>query len=143
MSSYTECPPDVRPGDIVRCRSLAGLRPGDPLVMGNIYTVRANEGLGDGEPMQRSRMPVLHLAGIPGEYAAFRFELVARRDAAAVAEAGEIACRMAAVMRERVALTGACTEHDLARAGFTAAQVLEFADEARGLAGPLPELAAA
>ncbi|MEW6256914.1 MAG: hypothetical protein AB1592_13245 [Pseudomonadota bacterium] len=141
--TYTECPPDVRPGDIVRCRSLAGLRPGDPLSLNHIYTVRANEGLGDGEPMQRSRLPVLHLAGISGEYATFRFELVARRDAAAIREATDTARRMAAVMRERVTLTGACTEHDLARAGFTAAQILEFADEARGLAGPLPELAAA
>lgn len=140
--SYTECPADVGPGDIVRCRSLAGLRPGNPLAIGHIYTVRANEGLGDAEPMQRSRVAVLHLAGIPGEYATFRFELVARRDAAAIQEASETAARMATFMRERVALAGACTEHDLARAGFTAAQVIEFADDARGLAGPLTDLAA-
>lgn len=141
--TYTECPPDVRPGDIVRCRSLAGVLPGTPLIVGNVYTVRANEGLDDGEPFQRSRVPVLHLAGIPGSYATFRFDLVARAAAAAAQEAHDTAARMAAVMRERVTLCGACTEHDLARAGFTAAQVIEFADEARGLAGPVPELAAA
>lgn len=141
--AYTECPPDVGPGDIVRCRSLAGLRPGSPLSLGNIYTVRANDGLGDGEPLQRSRVPVLRLIEIPGDYATFRFELVARRAAAAIAEAHETARHMARVMRERVALTGCCTEHDLARAGFTAAQILEFADEARGIAGPLTDLVAA
>ncbi|MEW6121617.1 MAG: hypothetical protein AB1698_03325 [Pseudomonadota bacterium] len=140
---YTECPADVGPGDIVRCCSLDGLREGTPLIKGNIYTVRANESLGDGEPLQASRASVLHLAGVPGTFAPFRFTLVTRRAEAAIAEAHDTAARMAAVMRERVTLSGSCTEHDLARAGFTAAQVLEFADEARGLAGPLPELAAA
>jgi len=140
---YTECSADVGPGDIVRCCSLAGLHPGSPLAVGHIYTVRANEGLGDGEPLQRSRSPILHLKGIPGTFATFRFELVARAADAAPQDATFIAARMAAVMRERVALSGACTADDLARAGFTAAQIIEFADEARGLAGPLPELAAA
>jgi len=140
--SFTQCPDDVAPGDIVRCKSLAGVRPGSPLAIGNIYTVRAIEGLDDVEALQRSRAPVVHLAGIPGAYATFRFELVARA-VAAPSGASEIAVRMAAVMREREAATGACDQHDLARAGFTSAQIIEYADEARGLAGAPSRLAAA
>ncbi|MEP9378428.1 hypothetical protein ABLE91_17055 [Aquabacter sp. CN5-332] len=142
--TFTECPPDVAAGDIVRCMSLAGLKADSPLLLGNVYTVRANEGLDDVEPMQRSRVPVIHLAGIAGgPYATFRFSLVSRRREAAAQEAAATAARMARVMHERVSLTGHCTEHDLARAGFTAAQILEFADDARGLAGAPSELAAA
>lgn len=46
-------------------------------------------------------------------------------------------------MRRHEAESGACTADDLARAGFTSAQILEYADEARGLAGAPSELAAA
>ncbi len=140
--AYTECPPDVEPGDIVRCRSLAGVRPDSPLGGQHLHRPRANEGLGDAEPLQRSRVPVLHLAGIPGEYATpVRAGGTPQR--AAVQEAHETAGLMARVMRECANTSGACTEHDLARAGFTAAQILEFADAARGIAGPLAEQVAA
>ncbi len=141
--SFTECPADVGPGDIVRCRSLAGLRPESPLTLNHIYTVLGNEGPGDAEPVQRSRVPTIHLKGISGgPYATFRFELVARVPEPA-AECAAIATRMADVMRRREAETGRCTFDDLACAGFTSAQIIEFSDEARGLAGAPSELAAA
>ncbi|GGF56487.1 hypothetical protein GCM10007301_15190 [Azorhizobium oxalatiphilum] len=133
--TFPECPADVGPGDILRCRTLAGQLPWSPLKLNHIYTVRESEGLGDVEPLQRSRMPVVHLKEIDGgPYAVFRFELVARRPDWQ-AECSAVAARMADVMRQREAETGRCTADDLACAGFTCAQIIEFADEARGIAG--------
>lgn len=143
MSKFTECPADVAPGDIVRCMSLAGLKPDGPLKLRHVYTVRGNEGFDGVEPAQRSHVPVIHLEGIPGVYGTFRFELVARRAEAEADLPSAVAARMAEVMRRREAETGACTFDDLARAGFTMAQIVEFKDEARGLAGAPSELAAA
>lgn len=46
--------------------------------------------------------------------------------------------RMAEAMADRVRaggnVDGGCTDEDLYRAGFTAAEIIEYADEARGLA---------
>lgn len=50
------------------------------------------------------------------------------------AEASATVDLMADVMRERVAQDGACTVDHLSAAGFTAAEIAEYADIARGRA---------
>jgi hypothetical protein len=128
------------PRDIVRCIETAGL-PDAPLTRGHIYTVKAVEGLDTIEPAKLAVSPIVHLEGIPGAFAPFRFKLQAH--GIQPSETDPVAIRMARVMRRHEAETGACTADDLARAGFTSAQILEYADEARGLAGAPSELAAA
>lgn len=49
---------------------------------------------------------------------------------------------MARVMYETSLQSGGCTADDLARAGFTAAEILEHADDARALAGLIEREAA-
>jgi len=48
-----------------------------------------------------------------------------------------IVADMARVMAERQASTGACTEDDLKAAGFAAAEILAYADDAREIARTL------
>ncbi|WP_323011090.1 hypothetical protein [Paracoccus sp. (in: a-proteobacteria)] len=48
---------------------------------------------------------------------------------------------MANVMREQYAAKGYCDAHDLARAGFCEAQILENIDAALRLAGPADTIA--
>lgn len=127
-------PTPFAPGDIVRCITLTSAGPDCPLRQGHIYTVRGVEAV-DGSP-QFGRVDHLHLHGIPQAYGAWRFALVARADNDAAEPGDGIAHQMAAVMRERLAAEGQCTIDDLARAGFTSAQIIEYADEARGIAGP-------
>jgi hypothetical protein len=45
-----------------------------------------------------------------------------------------VIARMADTMEQRCAGSGACSESDLAAAGFTAAQITRFADRARAIA---------
>jgi hypothetical protein len=118
--------------DVVRCIHPTGL-----LVKGQIYLVSGVEPAEDALAAARGEGPYVHLDRISGSFIAQRFVLVARGPANDD-EAVDIPRRMADVMRERVALAGSCDAHDLARAGFTAAQILEYADEARGIAGPPP-----
>ncbi len=49
----------------------------------------------------------------------------------------ETPARMAAVMREQFAAKGMCDQHDLARAGFCEAEIVENIDQARRIAGPV------
>lgn len=48
-----------------------------------------------------------------------------------------IVADMARVMAERRASAGACTEDDLKAAGFTAAEIVSYADDARQMARTL------
>lgn len=128
--------PLFQTGDIVRC-----VIPQEPLKRNHIYTVAGIEDAS--EPVAPTPLPCafLHLVGLEQlRFFASRFALVARKPANddAPRAAAETIARMAQVMRERVAAEGACTIDDLARAGFTAAQIFECADEARGRAGILP-----
>ncbi|MFG1414017.1 hypothetical protein V5G24_23230 [Xanthobacter sp. VTT E-85241] len=134
------------PGDVVRLEETLALPAGCPLKQGHIYTVLRVDGL------LHDMHTCLVLAGAETWTPfAWRFALVARGPHAPVAEASAqgaeearaIVERMTQVMRERERETGACDRHDLARAGFTAAQIIEYADEARGLAGaPSQQVAA-
>ncbi|MBB6308943.1 hypothetical protein [Xanthobacter tagetidis] len=120
------------PRDVVRC-----VQPTGRLIKGQIYQVRATQPAEDVLAAALGEGPYVHLYDFEGAFIAARFVLVARAPANDDA-AHDVAQRMAQVMRERVALAGSCDVHDLARAGFTAAQIIEYADEARGIAGPLP-----
>lgn len=124
--------PGFGPRDVVRAVNMAGTRPDCPLKPGNIYTCASIEAVPAlHEP--GSAIHLVHLDRIPGSFLADRFVLVAR--AAAPEPVHPDAARMAQVMKAREAATGACTEHDLKRAGFTPAQIATHADAARGIAG--------
>lgn len=131
---------DIAPRDVVRCISAAGWNAETfPLSVGHIYTVRAVQGAEDADAAMGLRGPVVFLDGFVEPFLAFRFKVVAKAPAndepcAAVT----IPHRMAQVFRACFDARGYCDVHDLARAGFTAAQITEYADEARWIAGPLP-----
>lgn len=125
------------PGDIVRLVSDFSSGAPLPLALGHIYTVRAvreaaslDDAMGGG--------PLIWVTGHEQSFLAARFELVAKAPANdQPCEAVAIPHRMAKVFRRCIEARGYCDVHDLARAGFTAAQITEYADEARRIAGPL------
>lgn len=125
---WTECPPDVRPGDIVRCMSVVGLCLGTALAVARYYVVCANHAQGDGEPFEWSRRPAIELREAPFLYAPFRFELVLTGADAALAS------KMADFMRETEASAGACMEADLLDQGFSAEEIERVHEAAEGLA---------
>lgn len=131
-------------GDFVRCVSAVGWPDGTfPLQVGHVYQVRAIEQAGDFDAAAVGKGPLVYVHGHPRGFLPFRFVLTvkapANDDPCAAAAVPQL---MARTMRECLALTGACTVDDLARAGFTSAQIIEFSDEARGLAGPVSDCAA-
>ncbi|WP_454919250.1 hypothetical protein [Xanthobacter sediminis] len=137
MSASPKLPKLPAVGDWVRCVTDAAWDSAFfgpfPLVVGRVYQVRAvtpdDSGLGG----------AVYVHGFPNGFIPERFDTHARAAANDdPCDAVVIPRRMAQVMREQVAAGGACTVDDLARAGFTAAQILEYADEARGIAGPVP-----
>ncbi|MCL8385533.1 hypothetical protein [Xanthobacter aminoxidans] len=130
------CP--FAPGDIVRCETVAGSGPPLPLVVGQIYTIRAVQQAETIEQALDHAAPVLYLHGYESPFLAFRFSMVVKAPANDdPCESVVIPRLMAQVFKECVASHGHCDVHDLARAGFTAAQIAEFVDEARRLAGPV------
>lgn len=129
---------DVRPGDMVRLVRAEGLPVGCDFQPGHIYGVARVEAdsIASDTRLILAKAPQWRLL-------AWRFERVAAALPADPPPTSPIVERMAQVMRERELETGACDRHDLARAGFTAAQIIEYADEARGLAGaPSQQVAA-
>lgn len=133
----TSPPFTIAAGAMVRCLSAEGLPAGDPLHQGHVYQVRGVAELADAGPSAGAGTAV-YLHGLTRGYAPWRFgPAFAGNDNPAPAPASCLAQLMARVMRETVAAQGSCDVHDLARAGFTMAQIIEYADEARGLAGPL------
>lgn len=132
--------PDFGPRDVVRCVNAAGIKPDCPLRQGRIYTVLGIEEGTRSCPEMAQIEPIVRLCGVNGAYGAFRFALVA--PASPRPESNPTAARMAQVLRLRVRENDACTLDDLTRAGFTAAQIIEHIDEARGIAGA-PEMVAA
>ncbi|MFG1465229.1 hypothetical protein V5F77_20305 [Xanthobacter sp. DSM 24535] len=134
-------PHGLKANDVVRCTSIFGAGPRFPLAKGHIYTVRAVEPGDHLNPSQQMAAPLIWLHGFAQGFAPFRFAKVA--DGTQPAPPAGIAVRMADVMRACEHATGGCTADDLARAGFSAAQIKEYADEARALAGPPSGLAAA
>lgn len=131
----------LKVNDVVRCTSVFGGGPRFPLTKGHIYTVLAVEPCDHLSAVQQMAAPLLWLHGFAQGFAPFRFTKVA--DGTQSATPAGIAVRMAEVMRTCERATGGCTADDLARAGFSAAQIIEYADEARALAGPPSGLAAA
>lgn len=130
-----KCP--FAPGDIVRCETVAGSGPPLPLTVGQIYTVRAVKQADSIEEALDHAAPILYLHGYESPFLAFRFSLVVKAPANDdPCETVVIPHRMAQVFRECAEAKGHCDVHDLARAGFTAAQITEYADEARRIAGP-------
>ncbi|MBP2147960.1 hypothetical protein [Xanthobacter flavus] len=126
------------PGDIVRCVNLAGSGAPLPLTVGNIYTVAAVKEAESLDAALGQEAPLVYLRGYERSFLAVRFELVIKAPANdQPCEAVAIPARMARVFRECFEAHGACDVHDLARAGFTAAQITEYADEARRIAGPV------
>lgn len=66
--------------------------------------------------------------------AADRLFVPAALNAGEARDRGQIAEAMAAVMLDRTSVAGACDVHDLAAAGFTAAEIVEYEREARAIA---------
>ncbi|MFG1255911.1 hypothetical protein V5F79_01200 [Xanthobacter flavus] len=126
------------PGDIVRCVNLAGSGAPLPLIVGNIYTVSAVKEAESLDAALGQEAPLVYLSGFERSFLAVRFELVIKAPANdQPCEAVTIPHQMARVFLECAAARGYCDVHDLARAGFTTAQITEYADEARRIAGPV------
>lgn len=143
MSYSTAYPPKMPGiGDFVRCVSDAGWNGGPfPLILGHVYMVRAVEGAGDFDALAMGAGPRLYLHGAAPAFLACRFEIVAQAPANDdPCPAAAIPQKMARVMRERAAATGSCDLDDLARAGFSTAEIIEYRDEALRLAGPVGDL---
>lgn len=137
MSFSSKAP--FAPGDVVRCVSVAGAGARFPLTLGHVYSVRARTEV---DPGGAEPLPMVWLHGFSPAFAEFRFKLVTR----ATPEVNPVAAavsRMAAVMVQCERESGGCTIDDLARAGFTSAQIIEYADEARAIAGAPTGLVAA
>ncbi|QTL01936.1 hypothetical protein J5J86_14090 [Aquabacter sp. L1I39] len=122
-------------GDVVRCVDTCGMPKDSPLIRGHIYTVRAIEG--DEAAPAALRFPLVHLHGIEGGYGAFRFVKVEEAPPAAP-QADPLPVRMAQVMREKAAETGACDAHDLLAAGFSQAEIIAYGYEATLIAHGAP-----
>ncbi|MFG1376123.1 hypothetical protein [Xanthobacter autotrophicus] len=141
MPAYSTPYPERCPfgvGDVVKFALAATSGATLPLTLGRIYTVRATRDVASLEEAQEGRAPLVWVHGHAEPFLAVRFELVAKAPANdPPCEAVTLPRQMAQVFRECVATHGFCDVHDLARAGFTAAQITEYQDEARGLAGPL------
>lgn len=132
-------PAPFAPGDIVKCVFDRASGPRLPISEGQIYTVRAVRPPESPASAADGETTLVWLAGFERSFFAARFVLVARAPANdAPCEAVAVPRRMARVFRECAASHGCCDVHDLARAGFTAAQITEYADEARRLAGAPP-----
>lgn len=126
------------PGDIVRCIDIAGSGAPLPLKVGNIYTVSAVTEAESLDAALGQEAPLVYLSGYERAFLAVRFALVIKAPANdQPCEAVAIPARMARVFRACFEAHGACDVHDLARAGFTMAQITEYADEARRIAGPV------
>ncbi|WP_029554799.1 hypothetical protein [Xanthobacter sp. 91] len=126
------------PGDIVRCIDIAGSGAPLPLVLQQIYSVRAVKEAESLDAALGQEAPLVYLHGYERPFLAVRFKLVIKAPANdQPCEAVTIPHRMAQVFKECAAARGFCDVHDLARAGFTTAQITEYADEARRIAGPV------
>lgn len=137
MRAAQPTPAPFAAGDLVRCTSTHAGGTKFPLKLNHLYRVRCIAG---GDSPHHPFRVFLHRHARAFDMFRFALECPAK---AAAAEVERVTRRMAQVMRDCEGATGVCTADDLACAGFTAAQIIEYADEARGLAGAPSGLMAA